>query len=152
MRRFIGAAGVAPSLVAALALALPSLGRAELRRGVAAQQPRSVWSGVYTAEQAMAGEKVYFERCSSCHGDDLAGLERAPALTGSQFLDAWHGKSVRRLLDRIETMPPDAPVRAAEAVDLLAFLLRASEMPRGTAPLPADRSRLNEITFERTKP
>jgi S-disulfanyl-L-cysteine oxidoreductase SoxD len=137
-RRMVVAVGFAASLVTALSLA--------------AQQPRSVWAGVYSADQAMAGEKIYFDRCASCHGDDLAGLERAPALTGSQFLDAWHGKSVRRLLDRIETMPPNEPIRTAEAVDVLAFLLRSSEMPPGSARLPADRSQLNEITFERTKP
>jgi S-disulfanyl-L-cysteine oxidoreductase SoxD len=119
---------------------------------VTTQQPRSVWAGVYSAEQATAGETIYFDRCAMCHGDDLAGLERAPALTGSQFLDAWHGKSLRRLLDRIETMPPNEPLRTAEAVDVLAFLLRSSEMPAGSARLPADRSQLNEITFERTKP
>lgn len=151
MRRLIVAACLTGG-VAAGALAQPSLGGAELRPGVAARQPRSVWSGVYTAEQAAAGEKIYFDRCAMCHGDDLAGLERAPALAGSQFLDAWHGKSARRLSDRIETMPPSEPLRLAEAVDVLAFLLRSAEMPSGAVRLPADRSQLAEITFERTKP
>jgi S-disulfanyl-L-cysteine oxidoreductase SoxD len=118
----------------------------------AARQPRSVWTGVYTAEQAAAGEKIYFARCAMCHGDDLAGLERAPALAGSQFLDAWTGKSVRRLSDRIETMPPDQPLALAEAVDVLAFLLRSSEMPSGSVRLPADRSQLVDIMLERAKP
>jgi len=40
--------------------------------------PRSAWSRVYTDEQAMAGEKIYYARCSSCHGDELGGIERAP--------------------------------------------------------------------------
>ena len=148
----IVAVGLAASLAAVLPLAQSSLGGAELRGDAAGQQPRSVWSGVYTAEQAATGEKIYFDRCAMCHGDDLAGLERAPALAGSQFLEAWHGKSVRRLLDRVETMPPNEPLPLAEAVDVLAFLLRSSEMPSGPVRLPPDRSQLNEITFERTKP
>jgi len=116
-------------------------------------QSRSVWSGVYTTEQADVGEKIYYARCSMCHGDDLAGIERAPALAGPQFLDSWHGKDLRRLLDRIQTMPPgDKTATAAEATDLLAFLLRSSEMPSGPTPLPADRAQLVEITFERAKP
>src|SRR5688572_24014076 len=46
------------------------------------QQARSSASGVYSAEQAAAGEKIYFEKCAVCHGDDLAGREKATALTG----------------------------------------------------------------------
>ena len=111
----------------------------------------SVWAGVYTTKQAEAGEKIYFERCATCHGDDLAGRERSPALSGPQFLDGWHGKNLRRLFDRIAEMPPGAPVSSAEAVDLLAFILAAAEIGRidGAAP---DRGRLGEIMFEREKP
>ena len=117
-----------------------------------AAQPKSVWSGVYSIQQADAGEKIYFARCSSCHGDDLGGREQAPALAGSSFLDSWNGKDLRRLLDRILTMPPgDKPVTNAEAIELLAFLLRSSELPSGSTALPADRGQLVEITFQ-TKP
>jgi len=50
---------------------------------LAAQQTpaRSSASGVYSAEQASAGEKVYFENCASCHGADLGGIERADQRT-----------------------------------------------------------------------
>ena len=119
-----------------------------------AAQSRSVWTGVYTAEQAASGEKIYFERCASCHGDDLGGVERAPALAGGQFIDQWHGRDLRRLLDRIDTMPPNEPksLSPADAVAILAFLLRSSEMPAGTTALPTDRGQLAAITFERAKP
>lgn len=143
MLRFLTFAAVA-ALVTAGGRAATAAGQ-----GTAA---RSAWAGVYSAEQATAGEKVYFEKCASCHGDDLAGRERAPALAGPQFLDGWHGKDLRRLLTRIEEMPPGAPVTAPESVNLLAYLLYASEMPAGSTSLPADRARLAEITFERTKP
>ena len=117
---------------------------------LAAAVPRSAWSGVYTDEQANAGEKIYFARCSSCHGDELGGIERAPALAGPQFLDAWRNRNLRRLLDRIEDMPPTEPksLSAADAVAVLSFLLRSSGMPGGPAALPADRTQLGEITIE----
>jgi mono/diheme cytochrome c family protein len=118
----------------------------------APRQSTSAWAGVYTTKQAEAGEKIYFEKCASCHGDDLAGRERSPALGGPQFLDAWHGKNLRRLFDRVAEMPPGAPVSSAEAVDLLAFILAAAEIPSGPTALPTDRDRLGAITFERAKP
>ncbi len=119
-----------------------------------ADGPKSVWSGVYTPQQAAAGEKIYFDRCATCHGDDLAGVERAPAVSGAAFLDAWHGKTLRKLLERIEAMPPDEPsvVSTAEATDVLAFILYSLEIPSGSTALPADRAQLADITVERTKP
>ena len=116
-------------------------------------QTTSTSAGVYTTAQAAAGEKVYFARCSTCHGDELEGREQAPALAGAVFVDSWNGKDLRRLLDRIAVMPPGStPVSPAEAVDALAFLLQASDMPSGPTALPADRSKLAEIMFQRQKP
>src|SRR5215208_3927468 len=100
---------------------------------LAAQQPqqRSSAAGVYTGDQAAAGEKIYFDKCAACHGDDLAGRERAPALTGTAFVEGWSGKDLRQLLDRLESMPPTAPksLSAADYASVLAFLLRNAEMP-----------------------
>jgi glucose dehydrogenase len=121
---------------------------------LAAQQSppsRSAASGVFTGDQAAAGEKIYFEKCANCHGPDLAGIERAPALSGSSFNQSWQGKDLGRLRDRLDTMPPTAPksLSDADAAALLAFLLRASDMPSGTAALPSDRAQLARITFDR---
>src|SRR5918911_4888470 len=79
---------------------------------LAAQQAppaRSSGSGVYTAQQAAAGEKIYFDKCASCHGADLGGVERAPALAGAAFLESWRGRDLLQLRDRLDTMPPTAP-------------------------------------------
>jgi mono/diheme cytochrome c family protein len=138
--------GRVSAIVRAGCLTIAAVGCAAL----SAAAPRSAWSGVYTNDQASAGEKVYYARCSSCHGDGLGGIERAPALAGTPFLENWRGKSLRRLLDRIDTMPPTEPksLSPAEATAVLAFLLRSSEMPSGAEPLPADRAQLGEISFE----
>jgi mono/diheme cytochrome c family protein len=121
---------------------------------LAAAQSTSVWSGVYTEKQAAAGETIYFDRCASCHGDDLTGIERAPALAGATFVESWHGKDLRRLLDRIDSMPPSEPktLSPEEAVAVLSFILRTSEIPSGSTPLPVDRARLAAILFQRSKP
>ncbi|HTM04360.1 MAG TPA: c-type cytochrome, partial [Vicinamibacterales bacterium] len=121
---------------------------------LAAQQSppaRSAASGVYTAEQAAAGEKIYFDKCATCHGSDLAGIERAPALAGSSFVESWQGRDLRLLRDRLDTMPPTAPrsLSDADAVAIMAFLLRSSDMPTGRAALPTDRGELARITFTR---
>jgi quinoprotein glucose dehydrogenase len=106
---------------------------------------------VYTAEQAAAGEKIYFAQCAACHGDDLGGREKATALAGAQFSEAWNGKDLRRMLEGIETMPPTAPksLSAAQYVSVLAFLLRNAGMPDGSTALPTDRAQLAGIVFGR---
>ena len=42
-----------------------------------AQTPaKTVWDGVFTAEQAERGAEAYKTSCSECHGGDLAGDEQ----------------------------------------------------------------------------
>ena len=105
------------------------------------QGPTSVWSGVYAESQAVAGEKVYADYCAKCHGQDLAGIERSPALAGLTFAQRWHGATLTKLYERIEAMPPEAPksLTAKQYVDVLAFLLRANEYPAGQTPLAPDQ-------------
>ncbi|MEO8137923.1 MAG: PQQ-binding-like beta-propeller repeat protein, partial [Betaproteobacteria bacterium] len=117
-----------------------------------AQQTRPPASGVYSAAQATAGEKIYFEKCAACHGDDLAGREKASALTGTPFFEAWTGKNLRQLLDRVETMPPTAPKSLSETeyVSLVAFMLRNADMPSGATALTTDRAQLARIAIGRS--
>lgn len=124
---------------------------------LAAQQARQAGpaaAGVYSAAQAAAGEKVYFDKCSVCHGDTLGGREQATALTGPQFMQNWGGKNLRLLSDRLDTMPPTAQksLSATDKASLVAFLLRNSGMPAGPAALPTDRTRLAAITFGQVAP
>ena len=57
------------------------------------QTPRSVWDGVYSADQAKRGQERYNAQCASCHGQTLEGGESAPPLAGGEFL---RNQSVRR--------------------------------------------------------
>ena len=61
---------------------------------VDAQSGRSIWDGVYTAEQADRGAQLYETWCAECHGGELEGGETAPALLGGEFMWAWNGLSV----------------------------------------------------------
>jgi len=112
--------------------------------------PRSVWSGVYTSAQATRGAEGYARSCVDCHGDDLEGREKAPALAGASFAQRWDGATLKKLLNRMEEMPPDDPasrLQLAGYIDILAFLLSANDVPAGSQPLPADKDALAAITF-----
>ena len=110
-----------------------------------------IWSGVYTEEQASRGEEVYQANCSFCHGEELAGSEMGPVLSGTPFLEFWEGLSLGDLYNVMETsMPQDNPggLSTAEYVDVLSFMLQMSEYPVGNAELPADGSGLEDIEIQ----
>ena len=52
-------------------------------------QQKSQWEGVYSEAQAKRGEALYVRSCATCHGTDLKGGERAPALAGPAFSGRW---------------------------------------------------------------
>src|SRR5437762_13940571 len=64
---------------------------------------RSVWNGVYTEQEAGRGKELYLQECSSCHLEDLMGLEYAPPLTVEYFLSDW-GLGARTVGDLFETI------------------------------------------------
>jgi mono/diheme cytochrome c family protein len=135
---WIGAAGIALAAAGALA-----------------QDKKSVWAGVYTAQQASRGAELYRATCVVCHGDDLEGIEQAPALAGGTFAQRWDGTTLKKLFERLQEMPPDDPAKRLtdqQYVDLLAYLLSANKIPAGTAALTAEKNALAQITFLATKP
>ena len=91
--------------------------------------------------------------CATCHGDDLGG-DRAGAGAGRPRSSSSRGTA--RICGGCSiastTMPPAAPksLSAADAVAVLAFLLRASEMPSGPRRCRPIARSLAEITFERS--
>ena len=119
------------------------------------QAARSVWDGVYSAEQAKRGELLYGQHCAACHGGDLLGIESAPALAGLQFSENWNSLTLGDLFERIRmSMPIDDPgkVSAQQKVDIIAYLLRFDRFPAGNAELPRDQQLLAQIRYLSTKP
>ena len=120
----------------------------------AAQTTRSVWDGVYTAEQSKRGSAVYTKECASCHGAELTGGESAPPLTGGAFLSNWNGLTAGDLFDRIrQSMPLDDPGRLSrqQDADVLAFILNANEYPAGKTELDKQTEVLKLIKIEPKK-
>jgi mono/diheme cytochrome c family protein len=116
---------------------------------------RSVWDGVYTADQSARGQALVQAKCASCHGGDLSGHEMAPALAGGIFLGNWSGQSVGDLATRIKTtMPQNDPgsLRNREVADLIAFILSANQFPAGSNELPSDPLVLQQISVDAEKP
>ncbi|MCY4635968.1 MAG: c-type cytochrome [Acidobacteria bacterium] len=101
----------------------------------------SVWDGVYSAEQAMRGKKLYEATCSRCHGEDLSGANARP-LAGESFIRDWGGLKLDGVLTRAKTMPPGAAGALGEAgyVDIIAYVLEVNEFPHGEAELTATRA------------
>jgi mono/diheme cytochrome c family protein len=107
----------------------------------------TIWSGVYTDEQATRGERRYKASCEMCHSEDLLGGS-GPALVGEAFLQRWNGTTVNDMLATMrQTMPQDSPdsLGTPGYVDLIAFLLKSNSAPAGNAELPADTAALEAI-------
>jgi mono/diheme cytochrome c family protein len=122
---------------------------------VHAQQPASVWDGVYTQEQADRGKTLYGEHCASCHGASLDGSGTAPPLSGADFKGNWNGQTADDLFEKMQTsMPADQPGKLSreQNADILAFLLTSNGFPAGQKDLPTDATALEKIRFEALKP
>jgi len=121
---------------------------------LAQQAARSVWDGVYTAEQANRGESAYKRECARCHGDTLTGGEAAPPLAGGEFLANWNGLTVGDLFERIRiSMPADRPgtLTNERNSDIIAHILRANQFPAGKAELEHRAEALKQIQLEAAK-
>ncbi len=120
-----------------------------------AQRSRSVWDGVYSAEQATRGEAIYLEACSVCHGPDLRGIDESPPLVGSRFTSNWNGTTLGDLFERLRiSMPLSSPGKLSrqQNADVLAYMLSANKFPSGERALPRQTGILSQIVFEATKP
>lgn len=121
-----------------------------------AQSPGStVWSGVYTDEQADRGKAAYAANCASCHGDTLAGIDVAPPLTGAGFLNNWNGTSAGDLFNRIKTtMPLNAPATLSgrTVADIEAFIFKANGFPAGQVALPSAPPMMANMKIVSQKP
>jgi S-disulfanyl-L-cysteine oxidoreductase SoxD len=137
--------GVRRSSVALLGLAAAC--------SVAAAQ-RSVWDGIYTAEQAMRGRTEYMQACASCHAEDLRGKGTAPALVEESFAFQWEDMPLGELLERTrKLMPLDRPNSLSPQAyrDIVAFLLEANKFPAGREELAGDPEALRGVVITMKK-
>jgi len=121
---------------------------------VHAQAGKSVADGVYTAEQAKRGEKLYGEQCGFCHGDMLEGSSVIPPLAGADFYGNWKGKTAGDLFEKVhQTMPATAPgtLTPAQAADIVAHMLAVAKFPAGSAELSVKAEDLKQIRIDPPK-
>jgi mono/diheme cytochrome c family protein len=131
-------------LLMAFAAHLAQVGRTT----IAAQTPKSVWDGVYAEEQSKRGEELSKSSCVSCHGEQLAGGDLAPAVQGQDFRAAWAGRSAGDLFDKIRTtMPADSAgsLKPNQAADLVAYIFKLNDFPAGKTEIGTELPALTEI-------
>ena len=115
----------------------------------------SVWSGVYTEEQAKRGEAISNKLCTSCHGPELSGGEAGPTLVGLEFVGNWNNLTVADFFDRVHaTMPADAPgtMTPQQTSDVAAYVFKLNKYPAGKTELPTDLASLKGIKIEGAQP
>lgn len=116
---------------------------------------KTVWTGAYTAEQATRGKAAYAESCAACHGESLAGIDVAPALTGAGFLNNWNNTSAGDLFTRIKTtMPLSAPgsLSGRTVSDIEAYVLQSNGFPAGEVALPPAAPMMSNVRIIAQKP
>lgn len=139
---------------AAPASTLPPAPSAEAAPATKVVEPRSVWDGIYTKEQAARGQKAYNSLCARCHGDNLLGGEEATPLVGAEFMKNWAAKSVGALLEYTrKEMPSDGPGKLSrqQCADTTAYVFSVNGFPVGSTELPTDPEAARPILIQPKK-
>lgn len=123
------------ALVGVLATAGMTLAQTTIRR--------TIWTGAYSAAQAVRGEEVYKANCARCHGEDLSRNPQA-VLNGNDFLQRWREDTVDSLFNFIKTsMPPGrrgtprVPLEDNQYLDVLTYIFKSNNFPAGNRELTA---------------
>jgi quinohemoprotein ethanol dehydrogenase len=100
------------------------------------------------SEQQTLGKLSYAASCSTCHGADLTGRDRAPALAGRMFASNWSGRHALDLFERIRsTMPESAPGTLSDGSysAIVAYILAVNNHP---AAVTLDLQTMQGLTID----
>jgi mono/diheme cytochrome c family protein len=109
---------------------------------------KTVWSGVYTAEEATRGQAAFVQSCSACHGAQGDYRQMGPAFQGTPFMERWREFNVGALFNLIhDTMPRDNPGSLDDRayLDIVARMLQVNGFPVGTDQLTVEGIRKIQI-------
>ena len=107
---------------------LPFLALALMAAPLAAQEDRTIRDGVYTDEQALRGEDVFYTICTGCH--------EVWEFTDAIFHENWTDQPVYFIAKEIkDLMPDDDPGtrEGPEVMDVLSYILQLNGYPAGEA-------------------
>ena len=114
-----------------------------------AQVQTRLWSGVFSADQVAKGKQGFEENCQRCHGPQLLGSDRGPALKGDKFWANWENETLNTLFTKVrDNMPPNLTgneLQPQTKLDILSYILNVNEVPTGAAELKTDPEALDEI-------
>jgi mono/diheme cytochrome c family protein len=104
----------------------------------------------FPATQVRAGQTIYRDACSACHGDTLGGAQESPPLRGDEFEQTWFDQPVSNLYSYISSyMPLDRPgaLTPEEYAAVTAFVIERNgiEATKGAADLVGDVEALTSI-------
>jgi mono/diheme cytochrome c family protein len=105
---------------------------------------QSIADGVYTEEQAEAGEALYETHCLTCHDKRYF----------RPVLKRWEGQPISMLYLIMSTSMPEsnpASLPQDEYIDILAYILSLSRYPAGATPLDHADGALDNILVEPRK-
>lgn len=138
------------SFIGAFALGCASLTAVLLPATVRAQDTQSIYDGVYTEDQYLAGRAVYAKNCVSCHGNRARGGPGGPGIVGRVMNDKYLDAPLSAYFDYMRsTMPKGAQgsLTGQDYADILAFVLNMHGAPAGEQELTDDPALLDAITI-----
>ena len=103
----------------------------------------------FTEAQAKRGQKIFQEKCDSCHAEHSWG----PELRGNTFWTTWEPKPARTLYSKIiGTMPQGKPGSLDEksVLDLVAYIFQLNGMPATSQEIET-ANQLNNVKLARSK-
>jgi mono/diheme cytochrome c family protein len=116
---------------------------------------RSVWSGVFSTEQAARGKAQFAVLCQHCHSPLLTGSQAGPPLRGPGFWKKWEGDTVWALFVKIRDYMPEDTIESVtdeEKLDVLTHILVSNGVvPSAAADLPLDRQVLDRIVITKDR-
>ncbi len=102
--------------------------------------PRTINDGIYTDEQAKAGEKLYAQHCLTCHDKKYF----------RPVLKVWDGQPLGILYTIMSASMPESNPGALprkEYVEILAYILSLNRYPSGDSELGYEDGVLDNISI-----
>jgi mono/diheme cytochrome c family protein len=111
---------------------------------------RAADTNLYTEAQAQNGKRLYTEHCAGCHGANLEGSAKFPALAGPAFLERCqdNGHTADDLLFIMRSfMPYNEPGKLSKQqyADIMAYILKVNGIAADAKALTADAKTLQKI-------